>query len=221
MHPTLPLTTDELLTTTRTVRKRLDLSRPVGRDVVEECLRLAVQAPTGRDQQAWSWVLVDDPDLRRQVADLYRGGLHDHLERASPGATKAPMDSPRSPQIASSVSHLVDVLGDVPVLLVPSITPEYGLDSSFGRASAYGSLLPAVWSLMLALRSRGLGSAWTTLHLHREREMAELLGIPYPDELQVGLFPIAYTRGTEFRSVDRSRSEERILWNGWAPPRPS
>jgi nitroreductase len=118
--------------------------------------------------------------------------------------------------MAASVSYLVDRLQDVPVLLVPTVEPAYSLSDAFGVASTWGSILPAVWNFMLALRSRGLGSAWTTLHLYREREMAELLGLPHPGQMQVGLFPVAYTLGTSFRPADRRLSESRIFWNRWS-----
>src|SRR5262245_1588482 len=215
----LPLTVDEVLTTTRTVRRRLDLTRPVPRAVVEQCLRLAFQAPNGQNQQKWNWILVDDSATRRAMAELYRGGLEDHLRRDT--SQEAPVDStsPSFIRMRDWVSHLVDVLQDVPVLLLPTLEPAYNLGDTFGVASAWGSILPAVWSFMLALRSRGLGSAWTTLHLYREREMAELLGFPHPDHLQVGLFPVAYTRGTSFQPADRKLSESKIFWNRWSAER--
>lgn len=206
------LSIDELLTTTRTVRRRLDLSRPVERTVVEECLRLAFQAPNGSNQQGWGWVVVDDPGTRTAMAGLYRAGLADHLARDRTG--EVPSES--SPRIGASVRHLVEHMAEVPVLVVPTIDDRYGSATTFQQASKWGSVLPAAWSFMLALRSRGLGSAWTTLHLYREAEMAALLGIPYPDQTQAGLFPVAYTRGTGFRRADRARSERRIFWDRWA-----
>lgn len=203
------LTPDEVLATTRAVRKRLDLTRPVPRSVVEECLRLAFQAPNGSNEQDWGWVVVDDPDLRVAVADVYRRGLADHLARDRSGEPEGPGATAAT---ADSVAYLVDHLHEVPVLLVPTIGGRYGSGSTFQQASRWGSILPAVWSFHLALRSRGLGSAWTTLHLYREQEMADLLGIP-ADHTQAGLFPVAYTVGTGFRTADRSRSESRIGWN--------
>jgi nitroreductase len=113
------------------------------------------------------------------------------------------------------VAYLVEHLHEVPILLVPTIGERYGDRTAFGAASKWGSILPAVWSFMLALRSRGLGSAWTTLHLYREREVSELLAIP-ADQQQVGLFPVAYTIGTDFRPADRAASAARIFWNRWS-----
>jgi nitroreductase len=210
--PTLGLDTDAVLTTTRAVRRRLDLARPVERPLVEECLRLAFQAPNGANDQTWGWVLVDDPDTRRRMAELWRAGMADHRARDTTGEAPA---APTGPRMSASVMHLADHLHEVPVLVVPTIGPRYGRTTTFQQASRWGSVLPAVWSFMLALRSRGLGSAWTTLHLYREEEMAALLGIPYPESTQAGLFPVAYTIGTDFRAADRSRSEQRVFWNRW------
>jgi nitroreductase len=209
----LRLTVDEVLTTTRAVRRRLDLGRPVERSVVEECLRLAFQAPNGSNGQDWGWVLVDDPDLRRQLADLYRQGMRDHISRDR--SAEPPDTAPSDARMSASVMHLAEHLEQVPVLVVPTVARRYGGTTTFQQASRWGSILPAVWSLHLALRSRGLGSAWTTLHLYREREAAELLGIPHDEHIQAGLFPVAYTVGTDFHPGDRSRSERRIGWNRW------
>ena len=210
------LTVDDLLTTTRSVRQRLDLDRPVERQTVEECLRIAFQAPTGSNQQDWGWVLVDDEATRAAMATLYRQGLADHQRRDRAGEVEADRTTPAAQRMNRSVTYLLEHMQDVPVLLVPTIGARYGDGSTFALASKWGSILPAVWSFMLALRSRKMGSAWTTLHLYREREMAELLGIPHHEQTQVGLFPIAYTVGTEFRAADRSESEQRIFWNRWA-----
>jgi nitroreductase len=217
------LTCVELLTTTRSVRKRLDFTRPVDRTVVEGCLRRAFQAPNGSNQQTWNWVLVDDVNIRRQMADIYRGGLSDHLAQPKrPSAqggqgVPAPDDEAAAAvgRMTASVMYLVEHVQDAPVLLVPTTAGRLDGSSIFQQASVWGSILPAIWNLMLSLRLQGLGSAWTTLSLYREREMAELLGIPYESNTQAGLFPIAYTIGTEFQLADRSRSDASIRWNGW------
>jgi nitroreductase len=207
-HPILPLTVDELLTTTRAGRRRLDVARPVERTVVEECLRLAFQAPNGSNGQEWHWVLVDDPALRARMAELYRAGMCDHAQRDRTDE----LPTHTSAATSASVLHLAEHMAEVPVLVVPTIGLRYGTVSTFQQASRWGSLLPAVWSFMLALRSRGLGSAWTTLHLYREREMADLLGIP-DGHTQAGLFPVAYTVGTDFRTGDRTTSAATVGWN--------
>ncbi len=207
---------DELLTTTRAVRKRLDLERPVPREVVEECLQLAFQAPNGSNQQTWRWIVVDDAATRAAMADIYRAAMDGYIARER-DPDEAPVDysSPAAQRTTSSVMHLREHLQDVPVLLVPTVAGRLEGADAFRQASVWGSVIPAVWSFMLALRSRGLGSAWTTIHLHREREMADLLAIPYERVTQVGLFPVAYTIGTDFKPGDRSKSDGVVRWNSW------
>jgi nitroreductase len=217
----LGLSIDDVLTTTRNVRRRLDFDRPVDRSIVEECLNLAVQAPNGSNNQGWEWIAVDDPGIRSQLADLHRQGLQaflDHLDR-HPAARSEPDigRNERVREIGESVRYLIERMQDVPVLIVPTMhtpTRVEGLNA-FYQASLWGSVIQAVWSFMLALRARGLGSAWTTLQLWCERETAELLGIPYEKYTQVGLFPVAYTIGTDFRPAQRRPAGEVLHWNNW------
>jgi nitroreductase len=215
----LSLSPTELLTTTRTVRKRLDLTRPVAREDVEDCVRIAFQAPNGSNQQMYDWVLVDDPATRVEMARIYREGMDYHIEMSAKGreeGTVAPYTvDDRQALIGASVFYLREHLHEVPVLLVPTIDTRLENVTIFDQAGHWGSVLPAVWSFMLALRSKGMGSAWTTIHLHKEREMAELLGIPYEEHTQAGLFPVAYTIGTDFRAASREHSDETIHWNHW------
>jgi nitroreductase len=212
----LDLNTDELLSTTRSVRKRLDLERPVEREVIEECLELAVQAPTGSNAQNWHWVVVTDPDLKAQIAEHYAAGFDPYF--AGAGASYDPADprGQRQQAVSESAKYLRDHFHEVPAMLIPcqwGRVPEGA--PSIAHAGYWGSLLPAVWSFMLALRSRGLGSAWTTLHLVREREVADLLGIPYDTCTQAGLFPIAYTKGTDFKPASRVPAADLTHWNTW------
>lgn len=210
-QPPFDLTvTDRLLSTTRSVRKRLDLDRPVPKEVVLDCLRLAVQAPTGSNTQGWRWVVVTDPDKRRELARLYREGGEGYL-RAS--ANQA-MD-PQTQRVYASAIHLTETLERVPVHVVPCIKGRAESTVNAMSASIYGSILPAVWSFMLALRSRGLGSAWTTLHLVKEREAAEVLGIPFESVTQVALLPVAYTLGTDFKAASRPPVETVTYWDTW------
>lgn len=212
----LDLTPDELLTTTRSVRRRLDLSRPVERPLVEECLDLAFQAPNGSNLQLYDWVLVDDPTIRAAMARIYRDGMQDQIDGGASEARQAPpRDVTAESPMTASVLHLRDHLAEVPVLVVPTVSGRLDGVSIFEQASRWGSVLPSVWSFMLALRTRGLGSVWTTVHLHREEAMAELLGIPVLDVTQVGLFPVAYTIGTTFHRADRATSASSIRWNHW------
>lgn len=213
----LNLTAEEVLTTTRAVRKRLDLQRPVERDLIETCLRIAFQAPNGSDQQTWGWVLVDDRETKRQMAAIYRLALTDFIGR--PHATADDVQAteqqePKQRRMAASVLYLTDHMEDVPVLLIPTFHGRVEHKGVFWQASRWGSIAPGVWSFMLALRMHGLGSAWTTLHLLREHEMGDLLGIP-ETETQAGMFPVAHTLGTDFKVADRSKSEAQIHWNRW------
>jgi nitroreductase len=209
------MTPDELLTTTRTVRRRLDLKRPVPLRIVEQCLRLAFQAPNGANAQDWGWVVVEDSQLRQQMAELYREGYTSHQARNRSGEIADPITPQARQRSRQSTAHLVENLHRVPVLVVPAIGRRYGDRTTFQQASKWGSILPAVWSFQLALHTRGLVSAWTTLHLYREEAMAELLAIPHPAYTQAGLFPVAYPVGTTFKPADRSLAQSKIFWNQW------
>lgn len=206
-------TVDRLLTTTRAVRKRLDLSRPVPREVVLECLRLAVQAPTGGNVQRWRWVVVDDPDQRAALAELYRRSYEPYMAQQKEAVAKAGRAD--ADRIMASSDYLAEHLAEVPVHVIPCALDRLppGVDTATA-AGFFGSLLPAVWSFQLALRSRGLGSAWTTLHLHHEKEAADLLGIPHT-VTQAALLPVAYTVGADFKPGARRPAEEVTYWNGW------
>ena len=202
--------TDHLLSTTRAVRKRLDLERPVERAVILDCLRLAQQAPTGSNSQGWRWVVVTDQDLRAGLADIYRDAGADYLRQA---ATNAGHD-PQTARVYQSALYLTEILDRVPVHVIPCIK---GRAADVGPRSApgfYGSIMPAAWSFQLALRSRGLGSAWTSLHLLQAERAAELLGIP-DDYTQVALFPVAYTIGTEFKPAKRPPVESIVHFDTW------
>jgi nitroreductase len=186
--------TDRLLTTTRSVRKRLDLSRPVERDVVLECLRIALQAPSGGNSQPWRWLIVDDPAVRARLAQLYRRS-HDPYLAANRASARQAGRTDMGKSLDSS-QYLSDHLHEVPVLVVPCALQRLPENASlFDTAGLYGSIVPAVWNFMLALRSRGLGSAYTTLHLNYEREAAEVLGIP-ETVTQVAMIPVAYYTAT-------------------------
>jgi nitroreductase len=212
---TLDLTPDELLTTTRSVRKRLDLERTVEREVVVECLEIALQAPTGSNNQGWQWVFVTDPGKKQLLADAYGEGFDPYA--ASTGA-QYPEGDPRADRqdaVRDSATYLRHHMHEVPVLMIPCHAGRVDGMPAAVQAGYWGSLLPAVWSMMLALRSRGLGSAWTTLHLGKEREVAEALGIPYDEVTQAGLFPIAYTKGTDFKRASRTPAADLVHWDTW------
>lgn len=206
--------TDDLLSTTRAVRKRLDLDRPVEVDVIMDCLRLAVQAPTGSNSQNWRWVVVTDPDQRAKLAELYRAGGEPYLRAAA----ARPAASDQQARVQESARYLVEVMDRVPVLVIPCLL---GRVTDVRHAAAFfGSIHPAIWSFQLALRSRGLGSVWTTFHLAHEEAAAELLGIP-DDVTQAAMLPVAYTIGTTFRPAARRPVETLTYWNAWDAPTPA
>jgi nitroreductase len=212
----LNLSADEVLTTTRSVRKRLDFAKPVPREVLLECLELAIQAPTGSNQQSWQWVFVEDPDKKKVLGEIYRKNFEWYSQQSKPEYAEGDTRAEQRRRVVSSAMYLAEHMHDAPVLMIPCLEGDVEFATQ-GGASFWGSLLPAVWSYMLALRSRGLGSAWTTLHLinHGEREAADLLGIPYDRYRQGGLFPIAYTKGTDFRPAKRLPLEQVVHFNSW------
>lgn len=209
-QPSIAFTPDELLTTTRSVRRRLDLDRAVEPEVLTECLELALQAPSGSNRQAWHWVFVTDPATKRDLGGLYQDCFTDAY---GPGVVPQMTETER--RMWLSARYLADNFGRVPVILIPC---QWGRPDGTAvpeQASYWGSLLPAVWSFMLALRSRGLGSAWTTLHLGREQEAARLLGIPYERCAQAAMIPIAYTAGQDFKRGPRKPTDKIVHWDRW------
>lgn len=205
----LELTPDELLSTTRAVRRRLDLARPVEREVLEECLRLAQQAPTASYRQDWHFVVVTDADTRVALAELWRGVARRYI------AARREHARGRMARTVASVEHLIEHLHEVPVHVIPCVEGRTDGKPAPSQASRWGSIVPATWSFMLACRSRGLGTAWTTFHLQHEREAADLLGIPYDEVMQAALVPVAYTLGTDFRPAWRAPLETMVHWDSW------
>ena len=209
----LDLDPDTLLTTTRAVRKRLDFDRPVPRELIQECLEIAFQAPNGGNMNNWRWIVIDDPELIEKVAEIYNGGLDDYIATMAESGGYPGAVVPRADLIGTSVDHLRQNFHRLPAVLLPIFAGRLEGANVFFQASSWGSIIQPVWSFMLALRARGLGSAWTTGHLWREQELAGLLKIP-AHYTQVGLFPIAYTIGTDFKPAYRKPSVEVIGWNG-------
>lgn len=202
-------TVDELLTTTRSVRKRLDLTRPVSRDVILECVRLAMQAPTASNAQDWRWLVITDADKRAAIADIYGSIGAEYLAQAAATAS-----DPQTQRVYRSAAGLTKTLAQVPVHVIPCLLQPIDETNRLVAASAWASIIPAGWSFLLALRSRGLGSVWTTMHLAKEREVGELLGIP-DTVTQAALFPVAYTIGTDFRPAARPPAETITYWDSW------
>ena len=201
--------TDALLTTTRAVRRRLDLDRPVPRELVLECVSVAQQAPTGGNSQGWGFVVVTDEAKRKALAELYR--------RTGDGYLRSSRDRAKSEQtsrVYGSAVYLSEVLDRVPVHVIPVIQGRVDNQPNGIAAGLYGSIIPAAWSFMLAARARGLGTAWTTLHLFHEQEAAELLGIP-ADHTQVALIPMAYYTGDTFSPAERPQADTITHWDSW------
>lgn len=211
---TLPLGPDELLTTTRSVRKRLDLDRPVPIELVRECLEVALQAPSGSNEQGWHWIVVTDPDRRRAIGEHYKRSYDSYRERRDRRLTQLSAERQVvGARVRTSADHLAERMGDVPVLVLGCIA--IGGDLPTGnQAGLWGSLLPAAWSYQLAARARGLGTAWTTLHLGYEKEIAELLGIPAGVHQGV-LLPTAYYTGETFRPAPREPLDKVLHLETW------
>jgi nitroreductase len=186
------------------VRKRLDLSRPVERDLLAQCFDLALQAPTGGNQQGWHFVVVTDTDHKKALGKLYR---------KSKSETEPPEAPPGQQAVMSSAAYLAEHLQEVPVLVIACIEGRYENAPHLWQAIAWASILPATWSFMLAARARGLGTAWTSLHLAHERDAAAVLGIPYEQVTQAARIPVAHTIGTEFRPGPRSPQAEHVHWD--------
>ena len=222
----LGLSADELLTTTRAVRKRLDFDRAVDPELITECLGIALQAPSGGNRQDWQWVVVADPAKKAALADLYRKSWAAYRESPYFPTNEPPHEDPAVrasfERIADSAQYLADNLERAPVFLIPCLAvsrvdrPSWG-----GAASRLGSVIQASWSFMLAARERGLGTCWTTLHLAYEQQAAEILGIPYDECTQVALIPVAHTIGTDFRPGTREPLAKVLHWDGWKGVPPS
>ena len=222
MATLLPLSLDELLTTTRAVRKRIDCDRPVERELVEECLRIALQAPTASNMQPWSFVIVTDPERKAAIGEWYRKSWAAYEEMPF-AAGNLPYEDPQRKalqgRVMDSAGYLAANYERMPVFVIPCFSPRPeaipGLSPSFVQATLYSSVIQAAWSLQLAARARGLGSCWTTLHLLYEREIGEILGIPFDEVAQAGLITLGYTKGTDFKPGPREPLESKVHWDAW------
>lgn len=201
--------TDRLLLTTKQIRKRMDMSRPVPRDTILECIDIASRAPMGSNAERNKWLIIEDPDIKTQIAELYRKNAEVYFEL---GRT---MESDeRGDRVASSAQYLSDNMHNVPAMVIPLRLDRVENASSGDQSGWYGSVLPGVWSLQLALRSRGIGSCWTTLHLAYEKEVAEILGIP-ETVTQVAMLPIGYYTGDSFSVTPRKPAAEITFIDRW------
>ena len=206
---------DHLLSTTRAVRRKLDLDRPVEPAVLEDCLRLALQAPTPGNVQAWRWLVVRDQGVKEQLGALFREVGEAYLAAREAEAGDA-VAQPAVARALASGHHLIDVIERVPVFVIPCLQGRPAGDNAVD-AAFYGGIFPAVWNFQLALRSRGLGSTLTTYHLSREAEAAEILGIP-DGYTQVGLLPVAYTTVPDFKPAARIPLSEVAYQDHWGTP---
>jgi len=209
---------DEVLTTTRAVRRRLDLSRTVEPALLRECLELALQAPTGGNNQDWHFVVVTDAETRAAIAKEWVAGATAYAQMPKPpkpAHTYTDDEKAAHKKVMSSAGYLFEHLADVPAFVIPCIEGRYDGEPLVIQATAFGSILPAVWSFMLAARSRGFGTSWTTVHLAREREVAEILGIPYDEITQVALVPVAHTVGADFKPATRRPVDAVTHWDRW------
>ncbi len=215
---------DHVLKTTRSVRLRLDYEREIPREVINEALEIALQAPTGANTQTWRFMVVTDPDLKAGIADAYRRGADRYLAnetamtRTGVSATRQfEPDDLRTQQIDGVIKssvHLMENMHRAPAMIIPCIESRFENEDVFTQASMYGSILPAAWSLMLALRARRIAAAWTSLHLIYEQEISALLGIP-PDVTQAALLPIAYLKGGDLHPAKRLPLDEVCYWDRW------
>jgi nitroreductase len=207
--PLLDLTPDELLSTTRAVRKRLDFDRPVERALLDECLALAQQAPNASNSEPWRFVVVTEPGTKAKLAECYATGWAAYrkaIDERSGGG-----ESP----VLSSAQYLADRFHEVPVMVLPCLIPRADTAPAASQAGQYGSVIQAAWSFQLAARARGLGTCWTTLHLQRERDAAEVLGIPYARVQQIALITLGYTLGTDFKPGRRVALERVVRYERW------
>jgi nitroreductase len=218
----LNLSNDELLSTTRAVRKRLDFDRPVEQSVLMECMELALQAPSGSNAQNWHFVFVTDADKRAQIAELYRTAFAGYAESPMSAAAMHaddPSMADTQARVMSSAQYLADNMHRAPVFFIPCaagrIDQLSGEGANVAQSGTFGSVIPAAWSFMLAARARGLGTCWTTLHLMHERTVAEIIGLPYDEVTQVALIPVAYTKGTDFKPAPRKPMEGVVHFDTW------
>jgi nitroreductase len=208
---TLELTPDEVLSTTRAVRRRLDLTRPVEREVLAACLRLAQQAPTASFAQNWHFVVVTDAGRRAALGELWREVAGGYLERRAAAAAADPVLA----RLGDAVRYLAEHIHEVPVHVVPCVEGRTDGRPAAAQASRWASIIPAAWSFMLAARARGLGTVWTTFHLRHERDAAEILGVPFDRVMQVALIPVAYTVGADFKPAPRRPLDTMVHWDRW------
>lgn len=213
------MTPDQLLTTTRAVRKRLDFSRPVDDDLIRECVATAMQAPSGSNNLTMQFVVVKDQAKRQAIGEIYHQCFE--IYKTLPGVyagslvKETDVEQAQQDRVTESAIYLAGHMAEAPVLVVGCTSGRADELPALMAASMMGSILPGMWSFMLAARARGLGTAWTTLTLMMEKELADVVGIPFDDFQQACLTPLAHTIGTDFKPAMRPDPETIIHWDTW------
>jgi len=216
----LPLNPDELLSTTRAVRKRLDFSRPVGDDVIRECVDLAMQSPSGSNNMTMQFLVVRDAAKRKALGEIYQQcyGMYSQMDGVyirtiDKGDSDANAQQQRS---ADSADFLGQHMGDAPAIIIPcNAAGRVDGAPAIMSATLMANVQPAMWSFMLAARARGMGTCWTTVHLMMEQQAADVLGIPFESVQQICMSPLAYTVGTDFKPAARPPADSIIHWDQW------
>ena len=196
---------DAVLSTARSVRRKLDFDRAVEPEAIYECVNIATQAPTGLGGESWRFMVVTDADKKRRLAALYKEVLTDLARQ-------------RGIEVKATQQALVDKLHEIPAMIFVCTTAERPGQEVAGQVAYYGSILPAAWSLMLALRARNLGATWTTLLSSRQREVAAILDMP-DGVTQTVMLPVAYTKGAKLRKADRLDATQVTFWDTWGKQR--
>jgi nitroreductase len=216
---TLPLSPDQLLSTTRAVRKRLDFDRPVEDAVIRECVELAMQTPSGSNMLTMQFVVVRDPEKRRALGEIYRQcfSIYQSMDGIYVGSIDKgnPEDNAQQQRVTVSADYLADHMGEAPALIIPCTQGRTDGLPGMGAASLMANVAPATWNFMLAARARGLGTCWTTVHLMMEQQAADVLGIPFDTVQQICMTPLAYTIGTDFKPAKRPPADSIIHWDTW------
>ena len=219
----LNLSADEVLSTTRAVRKRLDFDRPVEPEVIKECLEVALQSPTGSNSQMWQWMVVTDPEKKAALAELYKQGWEQYVNMDGAAHSIVREDADQAAQqerVVDSATYLAENFERIPAMVIPILPMKMDGLPNMASASMYGSILPGAWSFMLAARERGLGTAWTTIHLMFEEQAAEILGIPFAEATQCALIACGYSKGTDFKPAKRPPLETVLHWDSWGGEAP-
>ncbi len=215
----LDLTPDQLLSTTRAVRKRLDFTKPVDDDLIRQCVAAAMQAPSGSNNMTMRFVVVKDAAKRAAIGDIYRQCFD--IYKTLPGiyagsiAKDTAEEQAQQDRVTDSALYLADHMGEAPVLVIACTAGRVDNVPAMMAASSMGNILPGTWSFMLAARARGLGTAWTTVGLMMEQAIADVVGIPFDEVQQACLTPLAHTIGTEFKPATRPEPDTIIHWDTW------